>query len=135
MKKKILRAISVDALSQSTIFLTGCGTEKITTNNETSTNSSVTSDYQQSTENQETVDLSEYEEYGSFKGEDYENQIAWVIKSDYNGRRYGYINRKGEFVIPLSSDIRYLTNTSNKLNDYENGKVVVRHIDPRNYNI
>ena len=53
------------------------------------------------------------------------NSNCMVIKSDYNGRRYGYINRKGEFVIPLSSDIRYLTNTSNKLNDYENGKVVV----------
>lgn len=137
MKKRVIGVGAAIILIVLLLLLTGCGNENSTTNTKgsenitdnagvTENNSTYADEFlNQLYVNQETIDLSEYEDYGSFKGEDYANQIAWVCKSDYNGRRYGYINRKGEFIIPLSSDIRYMTNTSNELNDYENGKVVV----------
>lgn len=53
-----------------------------------------------------TVDFSLYSNHGSF-GDD---GITWVEKSDYTGVKYGYIDRDGNFIIPLTSEIVYAKN-------------------------
>lgn len=49
----------------------------------------------------DSLDLSQYDSYGSF-GED---GLMWVEKSDYTGKQYGYIDYKGNIVIPFTSEI------------------------------
>ncbi len=49
----------------------------------------------------ENLDLSRYTEYGEFG----EEEVIWVKKEDYTGIQYGVINKKGEFVVPLTSEI------------------------------
>jgi len=49
----------------------------------------------------ETLDLSQYSDWGSF-GED---GLMWVEKSDYTGREIGYIDYTGKIVIPFTSEI------------------------------
>lgn len=49
----------------------------------------------------ETIDLSQYSDWGSF-GED---GIMWVKKSDYKGTLYGYIDYLGNVVVPLTEEI------------------------------
>ncbi len=49
----------------------------------------------------ETLDLSQYTRRGSF-GED---GLMWVEKADYTGKRIGYIDYKGNEVIPLMDTI------------------------------
>lgn len=124
MKKKILGVGVATVLVILLFFLTGCGNKNNTVTNNESKND-VSESSLSNIGSQSQVDLSEYDDYGSFFGDDLNNQIAWVCKSDYNGRRYGYINSKGEFVIPLSTEIMTLTNTSDILNNYQDGKVVV----------
>lgn len=59
----------------------------------------VTYDY---SEAYKKLDLSQYTEYGKF-GDD---GIIWVEKSDYTGTQFGYIDYNGNFIIPLTSDIK-----------------------------
>lgn len=47
------------------------------------------------------LDLSQYTSYGSF-GED---GLMWVEKSDYTGKKFAYIDWKGNIVIPFTSEI------------------------------
>ncbi len=49
----------------------------------------------------ETLDLSEYTNRGDF-GED---GIMWVEKSDYTGKLYGYIDYRGNVIVPLTEEI------------------------------
>lgn len=49
----------------------------------------------------ENLDLSQYTEYGEFGDE----EVIWVKKENYTGIQYGVINKKGEFVVPLTSEI------------------------------
>ncbi len=49
----------------------------------------------------ESLDLSQYADYGEFGDE----EVIWVKKEDYTGIQYGVINKKGEFVVPLTSEI------------------------------
>ena len=69
------------------------------------------------------VDLSNYEESGEFT----EDGIAWVYKEDYNGKGCGYINKKGEFVIPIQEDILEtdLDGLSINYDNYHNGIVLI----------
>jgi len=50
----------------------------------------------------EKLDLSQYTEHGEF-GED---GIMWVKKSDYTGSQYGYMDYNGNFIVPLTSEIK-----------------------------
>ncbi len=59
----------------------------------------------------ETLDLSQYTRWGSF-GED---GLMWVEKSDYTGKRIGYIDYKGNEVIPLIDTIERACNFHNGL--------------------
>lgn len=53
-------------------------------------------------ETEETrVDFSIYNDHGSFG----EEGITWVKKSDYSGVCYGYIDRDGNYIMPLTSKI------------------------------
>lgn len=52
------------------------------------------------------VDLSQFSRYGSST----ENNVMWVEKSDYTGTQYGCINTKGEYIIPLTSQIKEIRN-------------------------
>ena len=69
------------------------------------------------------VDLSDYEETGEFT----EDGIAWVYKEGYNGKGCGYINKNGEFVIPIQEDILQtdLDGLSINYDDYHNGIVLI----------
>lgn len=49
-----------------------------------------------------TLDLSQYENWGSF-GED---GLMWVEKSDYTGKQFGYIDYNGNVIIPFTSKIK-----------------------------
>ena len=80
------------------------------------------------------VDLSNYEESGEFT----EDGIAWVYKEDYNGKGCGYINKKGEFVIPIQEDILEtdLDGLSINYDDYHNGIVLIaRNVEWGKYTI
>jgi len=48
------------------------------------------------------IDLSEFQAHGEF-GDD---GIIWVKKSDYTGTQYGYMDYNGNFIIPLTSEIK-----------------------------
>ena len=48
-----------------------------------------------------TIDFSLYSDHGDF-GDD---GITWVEKSDYTGTKYGYIDRDGNFIMPLTDKI------------------------------
>ena len=52
------------------------------------------------------VDLSQFSRHGNST----ENTAMWVEKSDYTGTQYGCINTKGEWVVPLTSDIESVSN-------------------------
>lgn len=58
-------------------------------------------------------DFSEYESHG-----DFHDGIAWVCKSDYSGIKYGYINTKGDYIIPLTQEIK-------ECYDYQNEVFIV----------
>lgn len=79
--------------------------------------------YNENNNEEINIDLSEYEETGEFT----EDGIAWVYKEDYSGKGCGYINKNGEFVIPIQEDI--LQTDSNSLSkgydDYHNGIVLI----------
>ncbi|MBR2319732.1 MAG: hypothetical protein IKA50_02960 [Clostridia bacterium] len=47
------------------------------------------------------VDLSQFSKHGRSTT----NSAMWVEKSDYTGIQYGCINTKGEWIVPLTSDI------------------------------
>ena len=49
----------------------------------------------------DSLDLSQYTSWGSFGVEG----LMWVKKSDYTGVQFGYIDYKGNVVIPFSSEI------------------------------
>lgn len=49
----------------------------------------------------DTLDLSQYTSWGSFGADG----LMWVEKSDYTGKQFGYIDYKGNLVIPFSSEI------------------------------
>lgn len=49
----------------------------------------------------DSLDLSQYKDWGSF-GED---GLMWVEKSDYTGKSFGYIDYKGNVVIPFTEEI------------------------------
>ncbi|MBR3754127.1 MAG: hypothetical protein IKK49_03360 [Clostridia bacterium] len=49
----------------------------------------------------ESLDLSQYADYGEFGDE----EVIWVKKEDYTGIQHGAIDKNGEFVIPLTSEI------------------------------
>lgn len=53
------------------------------------------------------LNLSEYSDYGRFA----EDGIMWVEKSDYSGTKYGYIDYKGNVIMPLG-DIAGVTGFS-----------------------
>lgn len=52
------------------------------------------------------VDLSQYSAYGSST----ENGVMWVEKSNYTGKMYGCINTNGEYIVPLTSEIKEISN-------------------------
>lgn len=52
------------------------------------------------------VDLSQYSAYGSST----ENKVMWVEKSNYAGKMYGCINTNGEYIVPLTSEIKEISN-------------------------
>lgn len=49
----------------------------------------------------DTLDLSQYASWGTFGADG----LMWVEKSDYTGKQFGYIDYKGNLVIPFSSEI------------------------------
>ncbi|MBQ3202133.1 MAG: hypothetical protein IJB36_00650 [Clostridia bacterium] len=52
------------------------------------------------------VDLSQFSRHGRST----ENDAMWVEKSDYTGTQYGCINTKGEWIVPLTSEIKSVSN-------------------------
>lgn len=64
------------------------------------------------------IDLSQYSEYGALT----DDGIMWVKKSGYDDVEYGYINSKGEYIIPLSSEITYA-------HDFRNGFAIAEFDD------
>ncbi len=49
----------------------------------------------------DSLDLSQYTSWGSFGADG----LMWVEKSDYTGKQFGYIDYKGNVVIPFNSEI------------------------------
>ena len=121
MKRKILLIMLCGVMIFS---ITGCGSK------ETNNNSNPEENSGNSTVNNEEADLSQYYDHSNFFGDILGERIAWVEQRDYNGTKYGYVNDKGEIVIPLSDEIIInLDDLNNPLNNYANGKVVVSTID------
>ncbi|MBQ9354757.1 MAG: WG repeat-containing protein [Clostridia bacterium] len=103
-------------------ILVSCGTNKKTQTTEEIKNSSIdeTNSYNDYDDEYGGLDLSEYTSWGTF-GED---NLMWVEKSDYKGKSFGYIDRKGNVVISFSDRIT-------TANDFHNGFAVVAYeIDP-----
>lgn len=70
-----------------------------------------------------TVDLSKYKSHGSFT----EDGIAWACTEDYTGHKCGYINTKGDTIIPFKDNLIDIdgNSLSEKYDDYKNGVVLV----------
>lgn len=51
------------------------------------------------------VDLSQFSKHGRSTT----NSAMWVEKSDYTGIQYGCINTKGEWIVPLTSEIKSIS--------------------------
>ena len=127
MKKKILGLVLVFTVLGGLLFtLSGCGNTDESSSKKKSKDNDIVSDVQEnnvvnntnssSKSNQsddDDFDFSAYESHGKFS-----DGLAWVKVSDYSGEKMGYINKNGEYVIPLSD--KYKT-----LRDFENGTAVV----------
>ena len=96
MKRKILLIMLCGVMIFS---ITGCGSKEPNNNSNPEENSG------NSTVNNEEADLSQYYDHSNFYGDILDERIAWVEQRDYNGTKYGYVNDKGEIVIPLSDEI------------------------------
>lgn len=71
-----------------------------TISNETSDSKSVVEE-----EEDDDFDFSGFEKHGKFS-----EGLCWVEVSDYTGVRRGYINREGEYVMPLTDEVKTLRN-------------------------
>ncbi len=64
----------------------------------------------------DNLDLSQYTSWGSFGADG----LMWVEKSDYTGKQFGYIDYKGNIVIPFTSEIV-------SPGDFESGYAIVSY--------